>query len=176
MSKIALKITLDIWGYPWYGPLRWKVCISHDLSWTTVHCAQYCYDHTEYPISYPHLTHIRLSWTFKVVSGMVFVPFNLPSVPELPWTFKVVPDVVNLWPPVSKILKPCYHGDILGSTKDVPGLQWYNLIGLGKYLSMCAIDIWWQSCESRELASVTASAMWWWSTRVLWTIMRLCAP
>ena len=94
------------------------------------HSDERCVYHmTEYPINYPPVTHIRLPWTFKVVSDMMFVPFNLSTVPELPWTFKVVPDVVNLWPPVSKILKPCYHGDILESTKDVPELQWYNLIG-----------------------------------------------
>ena len=80
---------------------------------------------------------------------MIFVPFNLPSVPELPWTFKVFLTWSISVPPVSKILKPCYHGDILGSLKDVPELQWYNLIGLVSEYVLLSIDIWWQSRESR---------------------------
>ena len=50
-------------------------------------------------------------------------------------------DLVNLWPQVSKILKPCYHGDILGSPKDVPELQWYNLIGQVSEYMLLSIDI-----------------------------------
>ena len=57
--------------------------------------------------------------------------------------------LVNPWHPVSKILKPCYHGNILGSPKDVLELQWYNLIGLVSEYVLLSIDFWWHSRELR---------------------------
>ena len=104
------------------------------------HGLQYCYSHTEYPISYPHVTHIRLPWTFKAVSDMMFVPFNLPSVPGgCPWPAPPLSQdylehsrLSLMWSisgPQFQILKSCCHGDILGSPKDVPELQWYYLVG-----------------------------------------------
>ena len=40
-----------------------------------------------------------------------------------------------------QFLKLCYHGDILGSPKDVPELQWYNLIGQVSEYVLLSIDI-----------------------------------
>ena len=135
MSKIALETTLDIRGYPCMACSDER-CAYHMI----FHRLQYTVPSAVIAILniLPAILILHISDCLEHSSlSLVWCLFHSIS----PLSQEVVPDLVNLWPPVSKILKPCYHGDILGSPKDVPELQWYNLIGQVSEYVLLSIDI-----------------------------------